>query len=348
MVVWKRFSFVSFLILSYFITIYVYNKQEQDRKLFESLSVTFMDKPMIEYGTSHYDVEKFVENSSGNVKITKGNLDPMNIGMQEVVLQVTKNGVQRNFSFKVEIKDTKAPEIEIKEDVVSLSVGDLFEPVSNITSVYDLVDGKLNYVPLENITENQRNYYTYETNFDSSVAGVYSVNIRALDKHGNLSSKSFTIQVEEPIYEKNELLLSSSTIMDASNINMNTVVGGSKEKIIQMAHSLVGFPYISGGNSLSGFDCSGFVSYVFGMNGISISRTTSGQLYMGMPVSLEETMPGDILIFSTNFYGTPTHSAIYIGGGNMIHAANPKKGVIVSNVSEYVSYGNRILSVRRV
>lgn len=347
-VIGKRFFFVSFLILSYFITIYVYNKQEQNRKLFESLSITFKDKPMIEYGTDHYDVEKFVESSSGKVKITKGNLDSMNIGMQEVVLKVEKGGIHRNFSFKVEVKDTKSPEIEIKEDVVSLCVGDTFDPISNISSVYDLVDGDLNYVPLGNITKNHKNYYTYETNFDASVVGQYYVNIRALDKHGNLSSKSFSIHVEKPVYEEKEDRNSSSSIMDVRNINISTVADGSKEGVIQIAKSLVGLPYVSGGNSLSGFDCSGFVSYVFGVNGISISRTTGGQLYIGESVSVEEAMPGDILVFSNNFYGTPTHSAIYVGGGNMIHAANPRKGVIISNVSEYASYGNHILSVRRV
>lgn len=343
----KRFIFVSLVILSCFLTIYVYSKQEQDRKLFENLSVTFKDKPTIEYGTSSIDVEKFVKGSYGKVRITKGNLDSMQIGTQEVVLQVTKNGIERNFSFKVEVKDTKAPEIKVEQDRVYLQVGDSFDPARNILSVHDLVDGNLEYVPAENVGENHKNYYTYTTNLNTAVAGEYLVEVRAMDKHQNTSSYTFTIQVDKPAMPVESGNASVSTF-DINTLNISSLADGSKTGIIQVAHALLGFPYVLGGNSPSGFDCSGFVHYVFAQNGMIVPRTTGGQTQVGIGISLAEAMPGDILVFSTNAYGGPTHSAIYIGGGNMIHAANPRKGVIVSNVSAYVSYGNHIIAVRRV
>lgn len=341
----KKFVFLSVIILSCFLTIYAYNKQEQNRKLFESLSVILKDRPTIEYGTDNKSALAFIKGSSGTVQITKGNLDSMNVGTQEVVLQVQKNGIQRTFSFKVEVKDTRAPSIELKEDTISLAFGESFDFCSNIENVYDLVDGDLSYIPLGDVVEGQNNYYTYETNFNGAVAGDYTVNVRAVDKHNNIAEKAYTVHVEAP---KVEEVTPSYPSMDASIINVNTVADGSKQGIVNTAYTLLGLPYVYGGNSISGFDCSGFVHYVHGVNGISVPRSTRDQLYMGMSVSLEEAMPGDILVWSNNSSGTPTHTAIYVGGGNMIHAANPRKGVIVNGVSEYASYGNRIISVRRM
>lgn len=338
--------FVSIMVSFYFTMMYFYNTQEKNRKVFESLSITFQSKPTIEYGSKDYDVEKFVKDSSGDVKITSGNVDSMHVGTHEVALQVIKKGIQRNFSFKVEVRDTKPPEIKIKDDFISLMVGDDFNPSSNILLVHDFVDGDLNYVDSENVFHNQRNYYTYETNFNPSVAGEYSVNIRAVDKHNNVSSRVFFIRVEEPIIEDTVEDTSSISTMDVSKLNVTTT-NGSKGEIVQLAQSLLGHPYVAGGNSPLGFDCSGFVSYVFGINGIFIPRTTGGQFSMGVGVPIEEALPGDVLVFGS-YSSVPTHTAIYIGGGDMIHAANPRKGVIVSNVSMYVSYGNSVLSVRRI
>lgn len=344
----KRLTCVFVFTLLYFITIYAYNKQEQKRKVFESLSVTLKANPMIEYGTNHYDIEKFVKNASGKIKVTKGNLDSMNVGTQEVVLQVEKNGIERNFSFKVAIKDTNAPIIKLKEKAISVSINETVDPLSNIISVHDLIDGDLSYIPKEKITKKQNNYYTYETNLDIEKQGEYVVKVTAVDRHGNESSQSFTIKVEKPVIIEEKVESPIYPSMDISTININTVATGSKEGVVQVAQSLLGLPYVPGGNSLSGFDCSGLVFYVYGTNGISVPRTTSGQLYMGKSVALEEAMPGDVLVWSANAYGTATHTGIYIGGGNMIHAANPRKGVIISSVSAYASYGNHIISVRRI
>lgn len=344
----KRLICVCVFILSYFITIYAYNKQEQKRKVFESLSVTLKTNPMIEYGTDKYDIEKFVKNASGKVKVTKGNLDSMNVGTQEVVLQVEKNGIGRNFSFKVAVKDTNAPIIKIKESFLSIQMGEVIDPLSNIISVYDLVDGNLSYVAKESVGKDQNNYYTYETDLNIEKGGEYFVKVTAVDKHKNTSTRSFTIKVEEPVVEEEKVVPFVYPPMDISTINISTVANGSKESIIKVAQNLLGLPYVAGGNSPSGFDCSGFVFYVYGINGIPVPRTTDGQFYMGTSVSLEEAMPGDVLVWSANSYGTPTHTAIYIGGGNMIHAANPRKGVIISSVNAYASYGNQIISVRRI
>lgn len=93
--------------------------------------------------------------------------------------------------------------------------------------------------------------------------------------------------------------------------------GGS---IIDIAAQFVGVPYVSGGSTPSGFDCSGFTSYVFAKAGISLPRTSGAQRNAGVVVSRADARPGD-LIFS------PGHIGIYAGGNTQIDAPRPGKTI---------------------
>ena len=117
--------------------------------------------------------------------------------------------------------------------------------------------------------------------------------------------------------------------------------------VSSIAYSLVGSPYVSGGNSPYGFDCSGFVQYVYSLVGVGVSRSSYTQLYDGVGVSYQDAQPGDIVLWG---YGsTVTHSSLYVGNGTMIHAANPGTGVIVSNIDGWLrGSGSQIVSVRRI
>jgi cell wall-associated NlpC family hydrolase len=118
--------------------------------------------------------------------------------------------------------------------------------------------------------------------------------------------------------------------------------------LASIAYSLVGKPYISMSNGPYGFDCSGLVQYVYAQKGISVSRSSSTQIYDGVGVPYEEAQPGDILSWGYS-YGNVTHSAMYVGNGKMVHAANPSMGVIVSDVSYWLARsGTKLLSVRRI
>ena len=91
--------------------------------------------------------------------------------------------------------------------------------------------------------------------------------------------------------------------------------------IVETAMEYLGAPYVWGGTTPAGFDCSGFVQYVFGQCGYEISRTADTQYDDGEPVEMDELIPGDLVFFERTYsdYGI-THVGIYIGDGQFIHA----------------------------
>ena len=95
------------------------------------------------------------------------------------------------------------------------------------------------------------------------------------------------------------------------------------QAIIQEAFKYLGVPYVWGGTTPNGFDCSGFTQYVFRNNGISLPRVSQAQQLVGQKISIADVQPGDLL-----FNGYPAyHVSIYIGDGKYIHA--PRTGDVV-------------------
>lgn len=117
------------------------------------------------------------------------------------------------------------------------------------------------------------------------------------------------------------------------------------EDIVAFAKKFNGSPYRYGGMSPSGFDCSGFVSYVYKQFGISLPRTAADQFYQGEKVSSSELVPGDLVYFTT-FAPGPSHAGLYIGGGKFIHAASPRNGVMISSMDNKY-FKSRYLGARR-
>lgn len=99
--------------------------------------------------------------------------------------------------------------------------------------------------------------------------------------------------------------------------------------IVTEALGQIGRPYVYGGNTPDGFDCSGLVQYSYGQAGISLPRTTGEQLKTGKEISLSDAEPGDLLFYKL---GGGLHVAIYVGDGRAVHAPVRGKSVIVAPV----------------
>ncbi|RNC29064.1 MAG: D-gamma-glutamyl-meso-diaminopimelic acid endopeptidase CwlS [Candidatus Dichloromethanomonas elyunquensis] len=115
--------------------------------------------------------------------------------------------------------------------------------------------------------------------------------------------------------------------------------------LVDFAESLVGTPYVFGGTTTAGFDCSGFTKYVFGHYGISLPRTSFAQFASGSAISRNELQPGDLVFFTTYSKGA-SHVGIYIGGGRFVHADNPRVDVTITSLNDGY-YSSRYLGARR-
>lgn len=100
--------------------------------------------------------------------------------------------------------------------------------------------------------------------------------------------------------------------------------------LCQFAKQYIGNPYVWGGTSLTkGADCSGFVQSVFKKFGVSLPRNSRSQANAGTKISMSEALPGDLIFYAKG--GTINHVALYIGGGQVVHASSPKTGIKISN-----------------
>ena len=130
------------------------------------------------------------------------------------------------------------------------------------------------------------------------------------------------------------------------NIAYATSRGSSgSSTIVDRAVKYQGTPYVFGGTTQKGFDCSGFTKYVYASSGISLPRTSFAQFSSGTAVGKNDLRPGDLVFFSTYAKGA-SHVGIYTGGGRFVHASNPSSGVKTSTLSDSF-YSSRYLGARR-
>ncbi|MDP4127350.1 MAG: NlpC/P60 family protein [Bacillota bacterium] len=104
--------------------------------------------------------------------------------------------------------------------------------------------------------------------------------------------------------------------------------------IINTAEKLIGVPYQWGGDTPNGFDCSGFVQYVFAQNGINLPRISRDQYTIGTPVNFSDLQPGDLIFFSIAQNGLIDHVGIYIGNDQFINSSS-SKGVTIYTIGPY-------------
>jgi len=129
-----------------------------------------------------------------------------------------------------------------------------------------------------------------------------------------------------------------SASVDTSTPVPSSQYGG----VVGVAMQYLGTPYVWGGSSPGGFDCSGFVMYVYGQVGVSLPHYAAAQYSAGVPVSRDQLQPGDLV-----FFDGLGHVGIYIGGGQFVHA--PHTGDVVKISSLYDSwYAATYVGARRI
>lgn len=121
----------------------------------------------------------------------------------------------------------------------------------------------------------------------------------------------------------------------------------TNEDLIREALAHRGKPYIWGGASRGGFDCSGLVLYVFRKKrGMMLPHSASAQAKMGSPVAREDLLPGDVVFFAGTYRSGISHVGIYIGENKIIHAANHKRNVRIDSLTGY--YDRKYWGARRL
>jgi cell wall-associated NlpC family hydrolase len=123
------------------------------------------------------------------------------------------------------------------------------------------------------------------------------------------------------------LLLSRGAIPAAADEEPST-----GDTIADLASSYVGTPYVWGGTSPAGFDCTGFVQFVYRQVGSFLPRTEAGQLAAGARVPADELEPGDVVVFANTYRSGLSHTGIYLGDGQFVHAVDERHGVMISEL----------------
>jgi len=157
----------------------------------------------------------------------------------------------------------------------------------------------------------------YEVDYNGITGYIYGTYVR---RNGQV-----TTTVIEPIVEENETQTTGNDIVNA-------------------AMQYLGVPYIWGGESARGFDCSGLVYIVYKQNGININRVAQDMYYNGREVNLNSLKPGDILLFGSSIYNI-RHVGIYTGNGMVIHSSY---GDAVRNQSISEIQGMTLVGARRL
>ncbi|MFE0627711.1 C40 family peptidase [Streptomyces sp. NPDC058864] len=114
----------------------------------------------------------------------------------------------------------------------------------------------------------------------------------------------------------------------------STSATGSVASVIGFLKAQVGKPYVYGATGPSAYDCSGLTQAAFRTIGVELPRTSQAQSTFGTPVSVSAVQPGDLVFWGG--VGSAYHVAVYIGGGQYLDAANPSKGVVIQQMSNYM------------
>lgn len=144
------------------------------------------------------------------------------------------------------------------------------------------------------------------------------------------------------IYGQYLSLRSSSTTVSRGDVDRSVVL-----RLIDFGRKFLGTKYVYGGESPSGFDCSGFTQYVFKSVGVNLPRMADDQATVGTYVDRGNLQPGDLVFFKTLGSSIINHAGIYIGNGEFMHASSGAGKVMISSLKDDY-YSTHYATARRV
>ena len=214
------------------------------------------------------------------------------------------------------------------KEIDSLKKNHKVEIISEEEGWYKIkINGEIGYVSAKYISDKK----VEETTSRGSSAD------RTMQTNSQVIQSENTSSVEE-----------TPVIEESPKVEEPTTTGTTGAAIVEFAKQYLGYKYVSGGASPStGFDCSGFTTYVYKHFGISLYRTSRDQIKNGVAVDKSNLQLGDIVVFNNESNTAIGHVGIYIGDGNFIHAANRKEGVKITALSSSY-YQTRYVGARRV
>ena len=281
----------------------------------------------VNYGDG-FDIHNYVDikdNYDVNPTVTvEGNVDTRNItDAQPIKVTATdSSGNQTSNDYEVKVADMTGPAITLKSDNVDVKYGTSFDPKSNLASAIDNLDG--------DVTGKVEITGTVNT----TKAGAYRVYYRVTDNAGNRSETSAKINVSAAPVVQVKTNNKNNKSNKGGSYNFGGLGGGAAQGgIVGTARSRLGCAYRMGASGPTVFDCSGFTSWVYSQNGKSLPRTAAAQYSGTSRVSKDGLTAGDLVFFAGTYKSGISHVGIYIGGGQFIHAANSKTGVVVSSLN---------------
>lgn len=192
-------------------------------------------------------------------------------------------------------------------------------------------------------TNTSANTQSQSTASNSSASTTTNTNTAASTAN-TTSSTNTAASSTNTASNTNTAASSSQAVSQAPTGSTSTTstASASASAITSYALTFLGVPYVWGGTTPSGFDCSGLVQYVYSHFGINLGRTTYTQQYAGTKISVASAQAGDLYFWGS--YGSAYHVAIALGGGQYVMAPAPGQNVMTGSVSSYTpSFAVRVL-----
>lgn len=191
------------------------------------------------------------------------------------------------------------------------------------------------------LSDNKAELASLESSLSDATAAAEAVKATTTATASTKAATTTTSTTTANAASSSSSTASSSSSANSSSSSSSASSVGASSGVVAVAKQYLGVPYVYGGSTPSGFDCSGFVQYVERKMGVSLPRTSQAMSTVGSYVSVSNLQVGDLVFWGG--VGSAYHVGIYIGGNSYIHAPEPGESVCVQSISWYrPSFGRRI------